>query len=1108
MMGFYRGFLVLFLMCLILKEAVCMKNNHQHEKGNTKQDPTKEQDLSELKELHQLVEKFAQNQAIRGNKRTSTPRTALVTSPVVHNGKTPLSSSKTVMATVPKKRTTSGVVNTIERLQNAIGVDAVGGEEDQPTIMLEAASSGSGDEDGGMEEISGSGSGSGASKEDAEWVPVILDEGSNPRGAVTKNKAVQRNVKQVQKATQKKTPATQKSNQKVRYEQKIALTNTKMSSPQIKTQTMNYANIHYQQQRLQTNPLNAYQNYWPQYNQNKGSVKTATPKGSGITAIRNQMRLNVNYVAPKAQSASQVQPQNSVGAIQSAMIQPAQPKISAPTKVLTVRKETSKNKIKETKLSKTADGAEDTDEDDDEQKTIDLLFDIQEENHAGQKKKKNHNKKKSHKKNKNAKGKKNKTQQKSSVKENKNVPEQPVSEVLMFSGKNDLSTKNVDPLVIKEALNIFTKNSAKKHEEGAKTNNTSNVVLSIPEKHVKNLTEQNTDSGKTIILAVPVKLTDKDMLEQQVNAIKEKLLALGEESGKTNTTSLTLKNDRESGPRLNEKEPSIPHLNEKEMAGPHLNEKDASLQHSKEGGSVGPRLNEKEPSGAVKETTKDSNEVKHLSTTNVDSGKDENTKGSGSHIDGSKESNDAKQSPQFTFPVPSPVEKHLNEITENPISSVNTAQPVLDELKETGAEIAGEDGREKQSKGFLEAIAKLKNKEQQKVASTNQEQDGDDDVANNQPQTVPSNTALSTEVEDNSDESKIIPTESQTSEASKNNDEEDDESLSSASSSQGLSNKNVATTGYQKPANIKPPLQTNTNARQGAKAAVGTLSQEDADEDTEEEEGDEDAQLKGNRYLLPGKQASGHRASSSLFKGKEYKPSHIPVTFHKHLSGSSHFKSGDFKPSYIPMTYHKHGGSTSKFKGGDYKPSRIPMTFKNIRHDSKPKDNHLIDDDGCRVSCKRVCTPSCRFECCKGGDKKTNAKNVGKGLHSQKFNTRNVGKHLHKKKMKDSKIEDKVKSINQKISKLLKKPASKALAFKDLPSLPKLRKKINYDSKKGQKFLKETQKKLESLISLLSKSSDELNYGPRTSASKKTLSCDAECKVMCLPSCKFECCKQ
>ena len=332
---------------------------------------------------------------------------------------------------------------------------------------------------------------------------------------------------------------------------------------------------------------------------------------------------------------------------------------------------------------------DDESEQNEEQRTISALFklhDDEQEEEDGGIKGKNENQVKNLSKGDNDKGRETSSEFDTKTKTNNNNNKQ---KVVMFQGKQQHSLKNaestdINPSIVKEALKIFSNKNkqslVKKHEEGTpnNSNNTSsNVVLSIPSDRLKNLTdaesEEEKDRGKTIILAVPVKLTDKDMVEKQVEAIKEKLLSIGnyQKIGEEKTSQITSQN------------------------------------HNKED-----------------------------KTNNMEVTKDENRQSSAK-----TESN----SSQFTLPGKAISEdQHLQDISKNPVSSVTgSSHPVLDELKGEGPL----SGPEKQNKGFLEAIAKMKN---EKEAASQVPLD------NGSKATSPS-LQLNTENEDNSDESKLAP---------------------------------------------------------------------------------------------------------------------------------------------------------------------------------------------------------------------------------------------------------------------------------------------------------------------------------------------------------------
>ena len=621
--------------------------------------------------------------------------------------------------------------------------------------------------------------------------------------------------------------------------------------------------------------------------------------------------------------------------------------------------------------------------------------------------------------------------------------------VVMFQGKHRKQQKydsnvekpiDIDPSVVKEALQIFSSKNkqspVKKHEETiSKSNNNnnnnnsnqktlSNVVLSIPSDHLKNLTGdkpskgQAKDEGKTIILAVPVKLSDKDMVEKQVEAIKEKLLSIGNyqksEDEKVISSSLTSKEDKMNN----------------------------------------------------METTKDEN----------------------------------KQATSFTLPsknVPTE-EQHLQDITKNPISSVTgNVQPVLDELKGDGSQ----NEPEKQNKGFLEAIAKLKSEKEaveHKITS------------------LSSSTQLNTEQEDNSDESKLAP-ESQPLQQPQQDDDKINTAVKAAKENppspiqqikeqqkhqqnpllqpvpKVAFEKKISTTDnfphQQHQLNLhKKPLTTTPDVV-GNKATNLSELQENVDEENEDEK-DLD-------------EMTGDETLQNTLTTTTSEESNAPA---QQQQDTSHFKSNPFNPSRIPMSFHAS---------------------------IKQKDGHQQDDGAwCKASCKTLCAPDCQFKCCRAADRKNKIKKIKKEGKKVKSNKTNKKGKTRKTKMtsiasqgkyssstKSKQIEMKAKSINERINKLISekfqsstndyKDTSSSSIFHNLPHLSKFNKKINYDSTKGHKFLKETQEKLHSLIEMLSKSSNQLTAvtTAEMSPSKKSLTCDVRCKVVCLPSCRFDCCK-
>jgi len=239
---------------------------------------------------------------------------------------------------------------------------------------------------------------------------------------------------------------------------------------------------------------------------------------------------------------------------------------------------------------------------------------------------------------------------------------------------NNLATKDVaDPNIIKDALQTLVKSknhtspdnspaSSNKNSTVVKDSN-SNLMLSIPRENYKNLTSStesgNSDGGKTIILAVPVKLTDKDMVEKQVNAIKEKLLSI-------------------TSPQ-----------NEPELAVTPIESHNISLS----------------------DTSAFDNITTSINTTEFVL---PNTKKEGSDID-----KNSTASPMPTIQMSHLPEEHLKHISGNPVTAI-ADQPVLDELKEKTAMIEQE--VKKENKGFLEAIADLKADELKKKKQKHQAQ--------------------------------------------------------------------------------------------------------------------------------------------------------------------------------------------------------------------------------------------------------------------------------------------------------------------------------------------------------------------------------------------------
>ena len=619
--------------------------------------------------------------------------------------------------------------------------------------------------------------------------------------------------------------------------------------------------------------------------------------------------------------------------------------------------------------------------------------------------------------------------------------------VVMFQGKQR-KHGDINPSVVKEALKIFSSKNkqslVKKQEESPAStpnnnneNTLSNVVLSIPSDHLKNLTGEKTSSlnqakneGKTIILAVPVKLSDKDMVEKQVEAIKEKLLSIGNYGQQ----------------QKNEDEKVI----------------SSSITTSKDINNM--------------ETTKDEN----------------------------------KQSTSFTLPgknIPTE-EQHLQDIARNPISSVSgSIQPVLDELKGEGGSL---NEPEKQNKGFLEAIAKLKSEKE---------------AIENKIKPLSSSIQLNTEHEDNSDESKLAPVpqlvpqpqqkqqQQQQIQSNNNNttikatDEDKKPSYIQQIQEQQKQQQNPSLQSVPKVAFEQTKITTHNFPQQQqlqnkpktatAQDVVGNKAN-NLSELVEEDDEAEEEEVKGNETLQNALPTTAATTTQQL---------NDPAS--QQQQDSSHFKSNPFNPSRIPMSFHASS--------------------------NKPQDRHRQlyqhEDDGtwCKASCKSLCAPDCRFECCRAADRKNKIKKIKKAEEKKVKNSKKSSKKSRKLSStakSKKRIEMKVKSINERINKLIAEKlqsstndnnndrdtttSSSSSLFQNLPLLPKFNKKINYDSTKGHKFLKETQEKLHSLIEMLSKSSNQLTTAATAShmsASKKSLTCDVRCKVVCLPSCRFDCCK-
>ena len=667
-------------------------------------------------------------------------------------------------------------------------------------------------------------------------------------------------------------------------------------------------------------------------------------------------------------------------------------------------------------------------------------------------------------------------------------------QMVMFQGKQQspsvgtIEDGDVNPSVIKDALQIFShKNkqslASKKHEETTSLKN-------LASDHLQDVKElSNKDGGKTIILALPVKLSDKVMLEKQVEAIKEKLLSIG-----------NLQQDEQ--------------IQNASLSSPSSTAIKTILSSSTDGNST------TAATSSDMEVTKDENK-------------------------------NSKASTLFTLPSSETnLEQHLQDIAKNPISSVATQSVVLDELK--GEVVGG--GIEKQSKGFLEAIAKMKN---EKLQGDSKSVASDSTLAGDKALQV-----LATEHEDNFDETKLAPAIAL---AHNTNDKNENSTVITVSQQkkpmsfqQQLKQQLHQQQKIKEQQEMQNPLlqpvpkvafeqtttmdkltklhlhnpslvssTTTTKARPVLNEKEDEIeSKEEEEEEEEDDEGEEEEEeeVEANKDLTA--TSSPLATEKPLFdlKTQAATKNSQKQEQERMQSLSTPFKSRPFNPSRIPMTFHKMS---------------VP-----------PKDHHqqqvgdggvedvqrVMSYDGtrCKASCKTMCAPDCRFECCrvaeqknqitkkklekkkrKGGAKKSKTSEKIKNKEKKtSFNAKNKNGSKQKNSEKSLKIETKLKSINRRIDKLITtSPDSEkesVSALFNLPRLPKMGQRINYDSKKGHRFLKETQEKLHSLITMLSQSSVKLSSVDDSVAKKSTegtTTCDERCKVVCLPTCHFECCK-